>query len=202
MRTFLLPLAAAASTVALAAPAAAQYYPQPQTYGYVYQQPQPPVYGYGYQQPQAPAYGYGYQQPQAYGYGYQQPRAYGYGYQQPYQQQPNGYAYGYRAPQQQYGNAYGYNSYASYGQARALKVRIDRIQADLRRLSQYRMITRGEYQNRIQDSREIERRFYRNARDGRGLSSSEMYDVQVRVMRLEQRIARDIRDGRQWRYRW
>jgi hypothetical protein len=191
MRKFLIPLAAAASTVALAAPAAAQYYPpqpqpQPQPYGYGYQYPQPQPYGYGYQYPQP--------QPQPYGYGYQypqpqpqpQPQPYGYGYQQPYQQ-PYGY---------------GYNQYANQAQARATKVRIDRIQSDLRRLEQYRMISRTEYYNRISDSREIERRFYRNSRDGWGLSANELRDVQIRVAQLEQKIARDIRDGRQWGHRW
>lgn len=141
-----------------------------------YPQPQPRPYGYGYQYPQ----------PQPYGYGYQQPRPYGYGYQNPYQQ-PYGYAYGQQV---------------NYGQARAMKVRIDRIQMDLRRLAQQRMISRNEYRARMRDSREIERRFYRNSRDGWGLTAREMYDVQIRVARLEQKIGRDIRDGRQWRYRW
>jgi hypothetical protein len=187
MRKFLIPLAAAASTVALAAPAAAQWYPQPQPqpYGYSYQYPQPQQYGYGYQQPYQNPYQNQYQQP--------------YGYQSPYQQ-PYGYNYGYRSPYQQpYGQSYGY---ASYTQVRATKVRIDRIQSDLRRLAQYRMISRNEYYNRINDSREIERRFYRNTRDGMGLSARELLDVQHRVAHLEQRIARDIRDGRQWGFRW
>lgn len=157
MRKFLIPLAAAASTIALAAPASAQWYPQPQ--------PQPYGYGYGYQYPQ--------------------PQPYGYGYQNPYQP---------------YGQGYGYQ--ANYHQVRAIKQRIDRIQLDLRRLAQYRMISRSEYNARLHDSREIERRFFRNSRDGWGLTPHEMYDVQVRIARLEQRIARDIRDGRHWRYRW
>lgn len=139
MRKFLIPLAAAASTVALAAPAAAQWYPQPM--------------------------------PQPYANPYQQP----------------------------YGNAYGYNN---YGQARSMQVRIDRIQRDLRQLASRRMISRSEYRNLLRDSREIERRFYRHRRDGYGLSQREMYDVQMRVARLEQRIARDIRDGRHFGYRW
>ena len=167
MRKFLIPIAAAVSTIAVAAPASAQYYPQPQ---------QPYGYGYGYQYPQPQNYGYGYQYPQ--------PQGYGYGYQNPYQQ------------------PYGYGYQANYAQVRAVRQRIDRIQADLRRLAQYRMISRTEYHNRLRDSREIERRFVRNSRDGWGLTPREMYDVQIRVARLEQRIGRDIRDGRQWRYRW
>ena len=50
MRKLLISLAAAGSALALATPAAAQYYPQQQPYGYGGQQ-----YGYGGQQ-----YGYGY----------------------------------------------------------------------------------------------------------------------------------------------
>ena len=126
-----------------------------------------------------------------------QPQTYGHGYQYP---QPQPYGYGYNPYQQPYGHAYGYP--ANYGQVRAIKQRIDRIQLDLRRLAQYRMISRSEYRARLRDSREIERRFFRNSRDGWGLTPREMYDVQVRIARLEQRIARDIRDGRQWRYRW
>lgn len=114
--------------------------------------------------------------------------------------QPQPYGYGYNRYPQPYGHAYGYQ--ANYGQVRAMKQRIDRIQLDLRRLAQYRMISRSEYNARLRDSREIERRFFRNSRDGFGLTPREMYDVQVRIARLEQRIARDVRDGRQWRYRW
>jgi hypothetical protein len=83
-----------------------------------------------------------------------------------------------------------------------VKARIDGIQRQILYLAQYRMISRGEYNNLIRDSREIERRFYRNARDGRGLTQREMYDVQRRIARLEQKIARDVRDGRRWRHRW
>ncbi len=198
MRKVLISLAAATSALAIASPASAQYYPQPRsgiTIGVQYGSPygyQTPQYGYGYQSPQ---YGYGYRAPQ-YGYGYQTPQ-YGYGYQTP--------QYGYRAPQYgyssgaPYGNAYGYSN---YGQAQAMKVRIDRIQHDLRHLAENRMISRSEYYNRVAESREIERRFYRNARDGRGLSAAEMQDVQHRVAHLQQKIARDVRDGRQWGFRW
>lgn len=129
MRKFLIPLAVAASTLAIASPATAQWYPPP--------------------------------------------------------------------PQ---GNAYGYAN--NYGQVRAVQARINHIQREIARLAQYRMISRGEYLRLRSDSRDIERRFYRNARDGRGLTGREMYDVQVRIARLEQKIARDVRDGRRWRHRW
>jgi len=145
MRKFLIPLAAAVSTVALAAPASAQVRVSIGT---------------------AP-------------YGYN-----------PYVQQGYGY------------NPYVQQRYGNQGYAQQLAVRINRIQSEIRRLAQYRMISRAEYNNRIRESREIERRFYRNARDGRGLTQRETYDVQQRVQRLEYRLQRDVRDGRQWGYRW
>jgi hypothetical protein len=142
---------------------------------------------------------YTYPVPRPYANPYQQPYGNAYGNNNPYQQ-PYGNAYGNNNPYQQpYGNAFGYNN---IGQAQATSARIDRIQRDLRQLASQRMISRNEYNNRLKDSREIERRFYRNARDGRGLTVSEMRDVQVRVARLEQRIARDLRDGRRFGYRW
>ena len=101
---------------------------------------------------------------------------------------PPGYGYG--AP---YGNAYGY---ANRGQVRALQVRVDRIQRDLRRLVQVRAISGNEFRNRNEDARDIERRLRRDARDGRGLTGQEVAQLQRRIVRLEQKIGRDIRDGR------
>jgi hypothetical protein len=133
MRKYLIPLAAAASTVAIAAPASAQYFPQPQPYPYAYAQG-----GYGHH----------------------------------------------------------------FGHARALKARVDRIQRDLRHLANYRMISRSEFYNRTAESRDIERRLIHNARDGRGLNQREAYAIERRIARLEMRIARDVRDGRRYAYRW
>jgi hypothetical protein len=98
-----------------------------------------------------------------------------------------------------YGQGYGYNN---YGNARALQARVDRIQMELRRLAQFRMISRGEYNNRQQDAREIERRLRRETRDGYGLNPREVADIQRRIARLEYRIQRDLRDGRRYAYRW
>src|SRR5215210_6240089 len=77
---------------------------------------------------------------------------------------PQPYAQPYGAP---YGNAYGYNNRRL---VRALQVRVDRIQRDLRRLAQVRAISPREFRNRDQDARDIERRLRRDARDGRGLN--------------------------------
>ena len=103
-----------------------------------------------------------------------------------------GYGYG-------YGPGYGYNH---FGHVRALQVRVDRIQREISRLAQYRMISRSEWRNRQEDAREIERRLRREARDGRGLNRNEVYPIERRIARLEHRIARDVRDGRRWGYRW
>ena len=97
---------------------------------------------------------------------------------------------------------YMYQPTHNYGHARALKARLDYTQREIRRLAQYRMISRNEYRDLIRDSREIEYRLIHNARDGYGLSPQEAYNVERRMMRLERKIARDVRDGRRWAYRW
>ena len=138
MRTVLISLVAAASALAVATPATAQYHPQ--------QYPQ--------QYPQ-PGYGYGYGQ-----------------------------------------------NYNHRGHVRALQVRIDRIQREINRLARYRMVSRNEHRTLQRDAREIERSLRRNARDGRGLTVREMYNTERRIVRLEHKIARDVRDGRRYGFRW
>ena len=107
--------------------------------------------------------------------------------------------HGYGVPPQQYG-------YGAPGQyfhhARGLQMRVDHIQREIRRLAQYRMISRNEYRSLHRDSRQIEVRLRCNARDGYGLNPREAYRVERQIARLEQRIARDVRDGRRWRHRW
>jgi len=99
-----------------------------------------------------------------------------------------------------YGYGYGYGYGHNFGQVRALQVRIDRIQRDLRHLAAYRIISRSEFRNRDEDARSIERRLRRAARFG--LAPWEAQDIQLRIARLEYRIARDVHDGRRWAYRW
>ena len=100
---------------------------------------------------------------------------------------------GYGAP---YGNAYGYNN--GFRNVRALQVRVDRIQRDLVRLVRVRAISPNEFRNRQEDARDIERRLRHDARAGRGFNPNEMYQIERRIARLEQRIARDTRDGNRW----
>lgn len=94
---------------------------------------------------------------------------------------------------------YGYNN---HGTVRALQVRVNRIQQDLRRLAQYRMISRNEFYNRDREARNVEQRLRRDARDGRGFNRNELAQTQQRIARLEYKISRDVRDGRHWAYRW
>lgn len=130
MRKFLISAAVAASTLAIAAPAAAQYAPYP---------------------------------PQGYGYGYGQ---------------------------------------VNYGHVRSLQVRIDRLQNQIRHLDRRNIISNREAARLMDDSRDLERRLRRNARDGRGLNVNEARAVEVRLVNLERRLFRDARDGNRWGNNW
>jgi hypothetical protein len=107
---------------------------------------------------------------------------------------------GYGAP---YGYGYGYGQNYNYrGHFGALQARVNQIQRQIAHLARYRMISPNEYRNLMQDSRNVEQRLRLNRRDGRGLTQREMAVAERQIYHLEQKIARDVRDGRQWRYRW
>lgn len=132
MRKVLISLAAAASALVVASPAAAQWAPAPQPYGY----------GYG-----APAYG-----APAYGYGYNR-----------------------------------------YGEVRALQMRIDAIQRQIRILDQRRILSNREGRALRDSSRYVERQLQRAARYG--LSQWEARDMQYRIAMLERNVQRQATDG-------
>ena len=98
-----------------------------------------------------------------------------------------------------YGNAYGYNN---FGHVRSLQVRIDRLQQQIRNLDRRNILTNREAARLMDDSRDLERRLRRNARDGYGLNFNEARAVEVRLVRLEQRLFRDARDGQRWGRNW
>jgi hypothetical protein len=102
---------------------------------------------------------------------------------------PQPYGYGYQAP---YGGGYGYQH--AYGQVRSLQVRIDRLQGHLDRLAQRRLISRKEYRRLHDDTHRLESRLRQAARYG--LHPQESYSIEVRLARLERRVARDVHDGR------
>ncbi len=91
--------------------------------------------------------------------------------------------------------AFGYGQ-GNFGHYRALQVRVDSIQRQIVHLRARRMLNRNEASNLSQQSRNIERRLRRAAQYG--LSPYEAQDVQVRIARLEQRLFRDVNDGRRW----
>lgn len=94
-----------------------------------------------------------------------------------------------------YGNAYGYG-HNTHGQFRSLQVRIDRLQREIRRLDQRNFISHREAARLMNDSRALERRLVRSARNG--LTRNEVRAVEVRLVRLEQRLALHARDGNRW----
>ena len=98
---------------------------------------------------------------------------------------------------QPYGNAYGYNNNL-HGHVRGLQVRIDRLQVQIRNLDRRNIVSNREAARLMDDSRDLERRLLRNARDGRGLTWNEARAVETRLARLEQRLWRDARDGNRW----
>ena len=104
---------------------------------------------------------------------------------------PPAYGSPYGAP---YGNAYGYQN--NYGQMRSLQARVDRLQREIRRADQRNIISNREAARLMDDSRDLERRLFRSARYG--LSFQERQAVEIRLARLEQRLWREARDGRNW----
>jgi hypothetical protein len=85
---------------------------------------------------------------------------------------------------QPYGNAYGYQN--NFGQVRALQMRIDNIERQIRHLDR-RDVIRDRGADRLRkEADRIENRLHRAARYG--LNQYEATDIQVRVARLEQQV--------------
>ena len=103
-----------------------------------------------------------------------------------YYPQPQGYGYG-------YGQAYHHP-----GMARVLDNRIDRIQKEIRRLDKRNILSNREADRLMQDSRQLEGRLARMARNG--FSGAESAAIERGIARLEQRIFREAndRDRRGW----
>lgn len=179
MRTILFSVAAAVSALGFAAPAAAQYWPQPQVYGYN----QAYVYP-GYSQ------GYGYQgYSQGYGYpGYSQ----GYGY--------PGYGQGYGYPGYSQGYGYqGYNQgYGSYGRVRSLDARIDQLRQQIRQLSWQGRLNRRDAAILDRQALVMKRNLRYVASDR--FTARESYQFERGIERLRYTIQREVRAGPGYRY--
>jgi opacity protein-like surface antigen len=136
--------------------------------------PAPQPYGYGYPQPN-----YGYGRPT---YGYGQPN-YGYGYQQPY-----GY-------QQRYGYGHAGNHYQL---ARAYGQHVDQLRNRIERLDRRDRISGREAQS-LRREAALLRDYVIRARSN-GFSWRERQLIETRLVRLEQRIQYERRDGNDRRY--
>ena len=95
------------------------------------------------------------------------------------------------APPMPQGYAYGYHG--NYGQVRRLEVRVDRIRQDIRHLDRRNMISERDSRRLREEARELDRRINVLARNG--FSGRDRYDIERRIVRLEQRIRRDVYDG-------
>ena len=93
------------------------------------------------------------------------------------------------------GNAYGYNN--GYGQVRSLQVRVDRLQNRIARLDSRDRISEREARKLRDDARNLERRLYQASRNG--LHPQEAQQIEIRLVRIEQRLMRDANDGRSGR---
>ena len=94
-------------------------------------------------------------------------------------------------PPQPYGYGYGYHG--NWGQVPRLQVRVDHVQRQISVLDRRNILSNREASRLRAESRDIERRLHRAARNG--LSGNEAYSVDRRIQRLEYRIQRDARDG-------
>ncbi|MDQ4088005.1 MAG: hypothetical protein M3177_08370 [Pseudomonadota bacterium] len=97
-------------------------------------------------------------------------------------------------PPQPQGYGYGYNNH--YHHVRNLQVRLDRAQRHIHQLDRRNVLSNREAARLWEQSREIERRLHFAA--GNGLHPHEANNIEARIARLEQRIFRDARDGRNW----
>ena len=94
-----------------------------------------------------------------------------------------------------YGNAYGYNN-NNWGHVRSLQARIDNLQRRIARLDNRDRISEREARRLREDARQLEWRLRSAARNG--LHPVEAQRIEYRLVRLEQRLVRDVYDGRRW----
>src|SRR5437763_7336680 len=113
---------------------------------------------------------------------YPQPQPQPYGYNNGY---GNGYNNGY--------NGYGYGFQNNWGQVRALQARIDNVERQINRLDRRDRIGDRSADRLRDEANRIERRLHERARGG--LDPREMYDIQARIARLEQRVQYSLANG-------
>lgn len=89
------------------------------------------------------------------------------------------------------GNAYGYNN---YGQVRRLEVRVDQIRRQIAQLDRRNILSDREARRLSEEARDLDRRINMLARNG--FNNRDRFEVERRLARLEQRLQRDVNDGR------
>lgn len=89
------------------------------------------------------------------------------------------------------GNAYGYNN---YGQVRRLEVRVQQIRRQIQRLDRRNILSDREARRLSDEARELDQRINMLARNG--FNNRDRFEVERRLARLEQRLQRDVNDGR------
>lgn len=97
------------------------------------------------------------------------------------------------APPSPQGYAYGYNN---YGQIRRLEARVQQIRRQIERLDRRNMLSNREARRLSEEARDLDRRINMLARNG--FSQRDRYEIETRLARLEQRLYRDVRDGRRY----
>jgi opacity protein-like surface antigen len=100
--------------------------------------------------------------------------------------------YGYQQPY--YGQGYGYGYGRTNPTVRSYQVRIDRLQRAIQRMDSRDRISEREARSLRNEARYVEARVRSFSRNGR-LSGYERNDLNVRLARLEQRLAYELRDG-------
>src|SRR4051812_20704504 len=110
-----------------------------------------------------------------------------------YYPQPQPAPYGYNNGYSGYGNGYGNGFQNNWGQVRALQARIDRIEWQINRLDRRDRIGDRSADRLRDEANRVERRLHERARGG--LDPREMYDIQARIARLEQRVQYSLANG-------
>jgi hypothetical protein len=106
-----------------------------------------------------------------------------------YYPQPQPAPYGYNNGYNGYGNGFQGN----WGQVRALQARIDNVERQINRLDRRDRIGDRSADRLRDEANRIERRLHERARGG--LDPREMYDIQARIARLEQRVQYSLANG-------
>jgi hypothetical protein len=96
------------------------------------------------------------------------------------------------APQ---GYGYGYNN---YGQVRRLEARVDQLRRNIRQLDRRNILSEREARRLGEEARYLDHRI--NVLAQNGFNRRDRYDIERRIARLEQHIAREANDGNRYAY--